>query len=130
MSCEWFDDPIFDATVEQVNGKILRGDVWRRYQFLKERAAERGVKGTLVGVNGTTFAAQGVHGRKRARDGAMIVPEPGHVTDKNALRVDVGGEAVGYIPKAINTTVAPGPAHVVKIGATKLPHCWLFVEEA
>ena len=61
MTCEWFDDPIFDATVEEVNGKILRGDVWRRYQFLKERAAERGVKGTLVGVNGTTFAAKGVH---------------------------------------------------------------------
>ena len=60
----WYEDPCFDDMHEAVGGKCVRGDAWRRLQFLRER----GVAGELIAAAGTTFRAEGV--RRGAKRGA------------------------------------------------------------
>lgn len=121
----WYEDPCFDDMHEAVGGKCVRGDAWRRLQFLRER----GVAGELIAAAGTTFRAEGVRrGTKRAREGTRLVPEPDNPHDPRALRVEVGGEHVGYVPKG-KQLPSPCPcAHVVTIGDAPAPHAWLLVE--
>lgn len=128
MDNHWTDDPCFDDHTEYVNGKLLRGDEWRRYERMKEEAANRGAKGDLLAVAGTTFRPKAVYdnegGVKRRR--VEFVPEPDNAYDKDAVKVHVDGEHVGYVPRG---TSRPKAARLVKMGSEPVPHVWLFVEK-
>ena len=116
---DWYDDPCFDDTQVTVDGRVLRGNDWRRWTFLKEQAKRNNKDCRLVAVAGTTF-----------RDGTpkrrcvQVIAEPDNTYDRNAKRVHVDNVHVGYIPRG--EMVAPD-AHVnlVKCGVR---HVWLAVE--
>jgi hypothetical protein len=118
----WFDDPIYDNEEAKVGNKVVRGDDWRRLQALRAN----GVMGEMITVAGTTFHAEAV---KRAKGCVALVREPTNVYDPNAVRVEIGGEHVGYVPRG--TTVSPDAvAHVLKMGMLPKPHVWLLLEHA
>lgn len=53
-------------------------------------------------VAGVSFYQSAVEKVERG-DIAILIPEPENVHDGNAIRVEVRGEKVGYIPKGWNT---------------------------
>ena len=122
---EWVDDPCFDAMEEVVDGRLFRGDDWRRVTRIRERAAVR-----IVAVAGTSFRAAAVAAAMRGRGARVaLVPEPANPHDREAVAVHVNGEHVGYVPRA--TRVAPGArVHLCKWGVAPAPHVWLAVEGA
>ena len=66
----------------------------------------------------------------KKRPHVELVPEPGNTFDTNAIRVEVGGEHVGYVPKKHKSATAkPGvTGRLIKIGTTPAPHVWIFLE--
>ena len=126
----WFEDPIFDTTEETENGKAVRGDDWRRLMCLREQAAARGAKGEMVAVAGTTFRAGAIERVLRrgggGQDSVRLVPEPENPHDRAAVRVEINGEHVGYIPRG-KALPLQATAQVVKMGAFQAPYVWLFL---
>ena len=116
MDTAWYDDPIFDDTAEVVDGAFVQGDDWRRLQYCKDEA---GGEGEVVKVAGTTHAASAVRHVVARR--AAIVPEPENPYDKTALRVEVDGTKVGYVPRGKAVPVN-AVARVVKTGMEPQPH--------
>lgn len=108
MPCAWYDDPIFDH----------EGEEWRRLQRLKEAGMQ------IVKVAGTTFRREGVKAAIHKTDVA-IIPEPNNPHDSNALRVEVGGFHVGYIPRNCNKPISPESISLFKSGLEPQPHVWL-----
>jgi hypothetical protein len=122
----WFDDPIFDDAEAVLGGKRVRGDDWRRLQWLRETHGEGG---ELIPVAGTTHRRDvvAVVG-KRKRDPVAFVPEPENKFDPMAMRVEVGGSFVGYVPRT--KRVSPdAKAHVLKAGTEGEAHVWLWVTD-
>lgn len=56
---------------------------------------------------------------------AQLVPEPGNRFDRHAVRVEVEGKLVGYLPKEVAATYAPVLSRVVRGGAH--PQCGVRV---
>ena len=133
METYWFEDPAMDGHVERLpDGKRIAGDDWRQLEWLRMRAAQRGAKGEVIGVAGTTHYARAVESiGTRAWGPAHLVPEPDNPHNKKALCVVVGDAHVGYVPDAKLAQVSPdATAHVVKSGMGGAPHVWLWVESA
>ena len=90
---------------------------------VKERAQEHAhVK--LVSVAGVSFrkaALEAVQGEPAA----ALIPEPDNDYDRSAVRVELDGVHVGYIPRGM--TVSGTAAHVVKC-VTDPPHVLIAVE--
>ena len=61
----WYEDPIFDNECEEFQGKVYKGDAWRKLQRFKEGFGIR----FLFAVAGTTFKAKEV---KQAMEAKVI----------------------------------------------------------
>ena len=120
---QWYDDPIFDDAEAVLGNKRVRGDDWRRLQWLEETHG----KGELVPVSGTTYRRNAVAKvEHRKWDRVAFVAEPENPFDRDAMRVEVGGTFVGYVPRA--RRVSPDTkAHVLKAGTKGESHVWLWV---
>ena len=120
----WYDDPIFDDAEEVVDGKRFRGDDWRRLMRVKE--ANPAAK--VLSVAGVTYRRTAIE--KMTSTMATLVPEPDNKHDPNAIRVEVGGQHVGYVPRG--ASVSPHrdcdqqTAPVVKWGLDP-PFVWIAV---
>jgi hypothetical protein len=114
----WYDDPIFDDTEEVVDGKRFRGDDWRRLMRVKE--ANPAAK--VISVAGVTYRRAAIE--KMTSSTAILVPEPDNKHDPNAIRVEVGGQHVGYVPRG--ASVSPQHAPVMKWGVDP-PFVWIAV---
>ena len=113
ISMAWWDDPVFDGMEETVDGKKIRGDDWRRLMTLRACADIR-----VVGVAGTTFRIDAL--RRVAQPNARLVAEPDNPEDSDAVRVELGGQHVGYVPR--NASVpCDARVHVLKWGVD-CPH--------
>jgi hypothetical protein len=112
----------FDDVQERVGGKLLSGDAWRRYMRVKESAPNA----RLIAVAGTTFRVESLE-RAMGKNAstATLVPEPHNPHDSNAVRVDVAGEHIGYVPKGTKISPHARP-EVVKWGVAPA-HAWLAV---
>ena len=119
----WYDDPLFDDAEAILGGKRVRGDDWRRLQWLKKTHGE----GNLIPVAGTTHRLDAVATvGKRKRDPVALVPELENAFDREAMRVEVGGLFVGYVPRS--KRVSPdAKAHLLKAGTEGEAHVWLWV---
>ena len=119
----WFDDPVFDNAEEEFGGKLFVGDEWRTLQYWKE------VNGMcdLIRVAGTSFKATGVMKavQSSSRE-TTLQPEPSNPHDREAVKVLVGGEEVGYVPRG--KRVPPqARVSVFRMGLAPQPHVWLAV---
>lgn len=47
----WYDDPCFDTFEEMIDGRLVKGDAWRREMFLRERANAPCGEGTDVKIS-------------------------------------------------------------------------------
>ena len=121
----WFEDPCFDTFEEAIDGKSLRGDEWRSVMAFKETCP----KVSLIEVAGITFNQTSL---KRAREMpgscVQLVREPENKFDKDAIRVEINEQPVGYIPKSKNKTVSLKRAAVTRWGLEPKPHVLLAVE--
>ena len=118
---EWYDDPLFDDAEETYRGKLFRGEAWRALQWSKARGVRE-----VVSVAGTTFRSHAVEALRDKPKAATLVAEPDNPHDPKAVRVEVGGTHVGYLPRGM--ALAPdATVHVVKCGAEPAPHVWLAV---
>ena len=55
--------------------------------------------------------------------------EPSNPHDPRALRIEIAGEHVGYVPRGV--CVKPSAdVRVIKIGLAPMPHVWVAVIEA
>ena len=82
----------------------------------------------LVSVAGTTFHEEAVR-RAVARGPAtppVLVAEPDNAHDPNAVRVEIGGERVGYWPRGRSVRLDARMC-VCKLGLEPA-HVWLAVE--
>jgi hypothetical protein len=121
---EWFEDPTFDSAEERFCGKLFKGEAWRALQFLRAR----GLVKEVVSVAGTTFHGQAVDSIKGKPKAVSIVPEPDNPHDPNALRIEVGGAHVGYVPRG--KPISPdAKVNLLKWGVEPTPHVWLAVSE-
>ena len=77
----------------------------------------------IVKVSGTTFRRESVKAAIDKKD-VVIVPEPENPHDANALRVEVGGFHVGYIPRSCKP-ISPKSIALFKSGLDPQPHVWL-----
>lgn len=121
----------------RVAGKLLLGDAARRYKIARDHAATRGLKLRFLATSGTSFRAAAISQVVRRSTSrivghaalhARLVPEPGNAYDRRALRVEVAGEHVGYVPRG--TCVKPSAAvRVIKVGMEPVPHVWLVAIE-
>ena len=119
--CCWHDDPVFDHMVEVVDGKTFKGDDWRRLMRLKEDS-----KVEVVSVSGVTFRKDALKSAMGRPPSPTLVTEPENEHDANAIRVEIGGNHVGYIPRG--KPVSPDArVHICKWGLDP-PHVWLAVE--
>ena len=117
---EWFDDPAFDNAAEVYAGKYFCGDDWRRLQSAKEKGLDE-----IISVAGVTFRPDSVE-NAMGKSGIALIPEPENPYDKGAIRVEVEGTHVGYIPKG--RPISPKVnAQVLKIGMRPMPHVWIAV---
>lgn len=117
---EWFEDPAFDDTAEVYAGKYFHGDDWRRLQQAKEQGLRE-----VISVAGVTFHRGNVE-QVIGKHGVALIPEPDNPHDDGAIRVEVAGKHVGYIPKG--RPISPqANAQVLKIGMVPQPHVWLAV---
>ena len=118
----WFDDPSFDDMVEVVDGKKFMGNDWRRLMSIMEETN----KVRVVPVAGITFHQDSLKIAMKGPPSLALVPEPENQHDSNAIRVEIGGNHVGYVPRGKN--VSPDSrAHVCKWSMDP-PHVWLAVE--
>ena len=119
----WFDDPVFDDAEEELGGKLFVGDEWRKLQFWKETKGMR----DLIPVAGTTFKAVGVmKAMQSASEETKLQPEPTNPHDKEAVKVLVGGQEVGYVPRG--KRVSPDACvSVFRMGMEPHPYVWLAV---
>ena len=78
-------------------------------------------------VAGVTFRRDQVaEAIKRKNPQVELVPEPENKYDSNAVRVEIGGLHVGYLPRGKgNAIVLTEPVEVLKIGMIPQPHVWL-----
>ena len=121
MSTYWFDDPSFDDMVEVVDGKTFKGDDWRRLMRLKEES-----KVQVIPVVGITFRQDALKMAMGGPPSPNLIPEPENEYDPNAIRIEIGGHHVGYVPRG--KPLSPDSrAHVCKWGLDP-PHVWLAVE--
>jgi hypothetical protein len=116
---DWYDDPCFDDVEESINGRVFKADSWRRLMQAKEGAP--GCR--VVSVAGTTFRTSALQQIQRM-DTAVLIPEPENPYDSKAMRVEVGGLHVGYLPRG--SSVPPQSVPVLKWGADP-PHVWIAV---
>jgi hypothetical protein len=117
--CDWYDDPCFDDVEESINGRVFKGDSWRRLMQAKEIAPATRV----VSVAGTTFHRSAFE-QIQTMDTAVLIPEPENPYDSKAMRVEVGGLHVGYLPRG--SSVPPQSVPVLKCGVDP-PHVWIAV---
>ena len=116
----WYDAPEFDAYEEERDGKRFCGDDWRRLMYLMETHGAT----TVLSTAGTTFREQAVAAVVGKRDVALVREVMD--VDPHALRVEVGGVHVGYVPRTHNQTLSPETkVWVVKTGVEPKPHVWL-----
>ena len=121
MGTAWYDEPCFDLEREAVGDVHVTGRAWRRLQALKE--AHGSPPKRVVKVAGTTFRPEGLAAAARSAGTCALVPEPTNEYDPNAVRVEVGGSHVGYVPRGVRVE---GEPHVLSISAER-PHVWLAV---
>eukprot|EP00966_Prymnesium_polylepis_P127706 2952751-Prymnesium_polylepis.1 len=121
MACEWYDDPVFDGATETFCGKLFMGDDWRRLQRMKDA----GKLHEIVGVAGTTFYSDAVR-KSLGRERVAIIPEPDNPYDSAALRVEVDGNKVGYVPRGKQLS-PDAKLQVIKTGLEPTPHVWIAV---
>ena len=119
----WFDDPVFDNAEEQFGGKLFVGDAWRKLQYWKETKGMR----DLISVAGTSFKSVGVmKAMQSSSEETMLQPEPTNPYDKEAVKVLVGGQEVGYMPKG--KRLSPhSRVSVFRMGVDPSPYVWLAV---
>ena len=118
----WYEDPIHNDAQEVFCGKLFRGDDWRRLQRMKEA----GLVQEIIGVAGTTFHRDAVKNSLGKEEEVVIIPEPENAFDRAALRVEVDGNKVGYVPRG--RRLSPGSSlRVIKSGLEPQPHVWLAV---
>ena len=115
----WYDDPVHDASSDCVDGRLLVGDPWRRFQ----RAHEKGLN-RLVCAAGVTFAGPAI--AKITHGVVQLVPE-NHSVDKDAVAIVVDHRRVGYVPKKWNKEVRAGPAVLISCESGTCPHVWIAV---
>eukprot|EP00966_Prymnesium_polylepis_P252216 5830971-Prymnesium_polylepis.1 len=116
---KWYDDPVFDGMEEYFDGKRFKGDDWRCMVKVKE--ASPGAK--VFSVAGVTFRRAAIE--KMTTRAALLVAEANNPYDSNAVRVEVGGEHVGYVLRG--ASIAPQAAEVVKFSLDPL-HVWVAVK--
>jgi len=95
----WYDDPFFDTHEEVIDGQLLRGEVWRAAMQAQEKNL------SVVRVAGTSFYKEGLERAVGKPIDVKLVPEATNPFDRNAIRVEINSECVGYIPKA--KTISP-----------------------
>ena len=118
----WYDDPIFDGAEEVFSGMLVQGDEWRRVQRIKEDGCRR-----IVKVAGTTFRRSEVEAAVNESKVAVI-REMNNPHDANALRVELGGLHVGYIPRSSQSLVSPDSTlRLFKVGVDPQPYVWICV---
>jgi hypothetical protein len=118
----WWDDPILDSEQEVFCGKLFRAGVeWRRLQEMREYDEAKEV----FSVAGTTFHRDAVE-TAQGKTNVAIVPEPENKFDPAALRVEVGGAHVGYIPRGKKLS-PDDKLRVIKSGMDPTPFVWLAV---
>ena len=109
MDFEWYDDPCFDGE-HIVDGKVLRGDEWREYMRLKEEDQSFRV----LTVAGVTFRQAAIQTAIQDNDKSVsLLPEPDNKFDKNAVKVQIGAQHVGYVPRGSKLSLSP-KGHVLK----------------
>ena len=120
----WYEDPIFDNECEEFQGKVYKGDAWRKLQRFKEGFGIR----FLFAVAGTTFKAKEVKQAMEAKvKQARLIPEPDNPHDKDAVKVVVAGCEIGYVPRS--KRLSPQcRVSVFQIGMEPKPHVWLAVK--
>ena len=122
---EWYDDPVFDSVHETVDKCSLRGDEWRNYQAAKEEMGN--VK--IIKAAGTTYRPEAVAAIRRTT--VKLVPDEDNEVDAHALRILVGDEFVGYVPKEFNRELSPATrAKLIKWGMKPSPYVSIAVKVA
>jgi len=123
--CDWYDDPVFDSMRETIDGYVFEGDDWRRLMGLRERGNVR-----IIHVAGVTFRLESLKTAMETpgHPTAFLVADPTNRHDKNAIKVMVNGQHVGFVPKSCNTDISPDASvHVAKMSSDP-PHVALVVE--
>ena len=122
-SCEWYEDPSFDDFEEAHNGRVYKGEAWRRLICAKEQGAD------IVQVAGTSFRKEAIASAlKQPYPVVSLEAEASNAFDENAIKVDISGEHVGYIPKSMNSSISPGSrARLIHWGISPGPHITLAV---
>ena len=81
----------------------------------------------VISVAGTTYKRRGIENALHSRKSVKLVKEPDNPFDKNAIKVVISGEDVGYIPRG--KQVSPDSrVSVCKMGLDPTPFLWLAVE--
>jgi hypothetical protein len=117
----WWDDATLDNEAEVFCGKLFRGLEWRRLQEMKAYNEAKEV----FCVAGTTFH-RGAVKAAQGKTSVSIIPEPENKFDPAALRVEVGGCHVGYVPRGKKLS-PDDKLRVIKSGMEPMPHVWLAV---
>ena len=119
----WFDDPCLDDTEEEYEGHSFKGDSWRALMHAKENGM------SLIRVAGTTYRPESIEkALSRSSPKVSLAAEPTNPHDPEAVRVNVEGCHVGYIPR--KRRIAPhARATICKWGLKPQPHIWLAVRE-
>ena len=117
----WWDDAFYDNEEEIFCGKLFGGLDWRKLQEMKAY----GEANEVFSVAGTTFHRDAVEAAQGKTDIA-IIPEPENKFDPAALRVEVGGAHVGYVPRGKKLS-PDDKLRVMKAGMKPVPHVWLAV---
>ena len=102
---------------EAVCGVVVAGEAWRRLQSLRET---HGSPKSVLRVAGVTFRKDAL--AAVVDDACEFVPEPSNPHDPAAIRVEVGGQHVGYVPRGV--PLAAGNPRLLSIG-TIYPHVWI-----
>jgi collagen type III alpha len=63
-----------------------------------------------------TTLAGATEGEVRLDATAHLIPEPENEHDRNAVRVEIGGHKVGYLPRAVAAAYAPALAPIAARG--------------
>ena len=99
----------------------MSGEAWRRLQALRHA---HGDPKSVLRVAGVTFRQDALEAVRRDASGeCAFVPEPSNPADPAAVRVEVGGKHVGYVPRGTHVDAAATP-RLLSIGTT-YPHVWI-----
>ena len=112
---DWYDDPWFDTFEEIVDGKVLRGNEWRRYMYFKEKQNHKLETLSVAGVSLRIPAL--IKAIEKGAKRVAFVPEPTNKHDAQAIRIEIEGQHVGYVPKAKRLKKADTKGHVLKCSA-------------